>query len=452
MHNNEQRQIWQHFSLGKFLGNFLLVMPAAFWFDVWVLNKQWVIRSMANATADNQVFTEMGSRIAELRGALTELLVSTDVANQKPLVMSRTLGVDKNLAWKVSKLVKSTEAAAAFQHLPGEAGLEIFLDAVTRRGAPVRSTDRVRSALKAIYRSIEQHVGDRQTLDILLDGMSDRSEERLLASRKLAFRGTSGIWGVQAKTRINTAIIAPSATSPEMVDQVSIGGWIDFRRLRTNARWALFRKSSLADSSPMDLHRSQPIDLAAEATGPMFIRDFCSDGIPPVEVVSEPNGVLVYELSPTAVGNTGAFTCFFGSILRNIGSQFAEEPDDHGEFAAVISAPVEHLQFDLLAHQSLDFALDTSVAVYGNNNYAHGEWRERDRLPLDMARRSLGRPPIIDSPVMARYPELIQYVMQRVSWNVNEFTALRFTLEFPPFPSTVLIRFPLDRQRIQKPA
>jgi len=97
---------------------------------------------------------------------------------------------------------------------------------------------------------------------------------------------TAGIWGIQAKTRVNTAIVAPNRANPEMVDNVAIGGWIDVRRVREDSRWAVFRRKTYR-SDVAAVPDVQPLDPNEPLEGPLLMRDFCSKKLPPIEVVHE---------------------------------------------------------------------------------------------------------------------------------------------------------------------
>jgi hypothetical protein len=143
---------------------------------------------------------------------------------------------------------------------------------------------------------------------LVLDNLPTTAEERLLRSRKLAFRGNSGIWGVQARARVNTAILAPSRDAADFVDQAMIGGWVDFRRLRADTRWALFRRRRTHSQQPHAL--GEPIDPAEPRDGPMLIREFCSDTLPPIEVVPDSGGDLVHELGPSPLGTRAPLPVF----------------------------------------------------------------------------------------------------------------------------------------------
>jgi hypothetical protein len=232
-----------------------------------------------------------------------------------------------------------------------------------------------------------------------------------------------------------------------MLDMAAIGGWVDFRRLRAESRWALFRRRTYSGGESPRAERHIPIDPSEPPDGPLLMREFCSSSLPPIEAVHDESGELVYELGPSSVGNTGAFTCFFGSMLPKIGTRRADENNDRGEFGAVVSAPVEALQFDLLVHRDCEFATHTRADVYGVLAPGPAGRHERDLLPLDVRPENLGRfPPTVDSPRVARYGQIIDHVLARCGWRPDDFIGLRFLIEYPPFPSTVVVSFPLEQR------
>jgi hypothetical protein len=387
---------------------------------------------------------ELDASVHELRGSLTELMAGIRADVAKPLALSRQLGLDKNLAWKVSRIIRSTDAGFAVQNLPGPAGFEILLSAVQKAGASLDSLRRTKAAIESMGTMVERHVGDKSTLELVLDSMPDATSEKLIVSRKLAFRGASGIWGVQSRVRVNTAIVAPNRSDSKMLDVATIGAWVDFRRLRAESRWALFRHKSYGAAERSEPRR-RAIDAAVTA-GPPLLREFCSATLPPIQVIEDRNDETVYELGPSAVGNVGAFTCVMATFVEKIGPRFADADDDTGQFGALVSAPSEHLLFDLIVHRDCAFALRSTAQVFGVLAPGPANRHDRDLLPLRLEAINLGRcPPVLDTALLASYPAIIERVMETCRWDRDDFLAVRYQLDFPPFPSTVVVSFPLEK-------
>ncbi|MGH7176056.1 MAG: hypothetical protein ACREJC_01635 [Tepidisphaeraceae bacterium] len=387
---------------------------------------------------------DLSAGVHELRGALTDLLGDVGADVRRPQELARRLSLDKSLAWKLSRIVSAGDPQDALQYLPGDAALAIVVRAVQDAGGSKSLRRRAEGAISRFREAVLQHLGDRSTLDLVVDGMPTEGGERLLASRKLAFRGNSGIWGVQAKARFSTIFLAPNPDRHEMIDTVLVSGWVDFRRLREDARWVLFRLQSFTTHG--EIPRDEPVDPLADPAGPMLMADFCSASLPEIHASHE-SGTTVHELGNSTIGNSGSFTCVFGSISRAIGSRYAKADTDEGVFRTHVSAPVENLQFDMLVHRDCAFALNQTVRTVGALSIEPTELMDRDTLPIHVSRAELGRePPVVQSGLYARYGELTDRVFSRMGWDRREFVGLRYEITYPPFPSTVVVSFPLERQ------
>jgi len=389
---------------------------------------------------------DLSAGVHELRGALTDLLGDVGADARRPQELARKLSLDKSLAWKLSRIVGAGDPQNALQYMPGDAALGIVMRAVHDAGGGEVLRRRAEGAIKNFQAAVLRHLGDRPTLDLVVDALPSEGGERLAVSRKLAFRGNSGIWGVQAKARVHTTFLAPNRERPEMMDCAQLGGWIDFRRIRGDARWVLFRRRTQMDGAGPD-PRDEPIDHHADPKHPaLMMSDFCSTGVPEIHTVAE-GGVQLDELGVSTIGNSGAFTLFFGSITKAIGPRKADKPDDEGAFRVSISAPVEMLQFDMLVHRDCEFALHQKIGVYGGFTTGSAPTNERDALPIHADRSDLGRePPAVQTPLFSRYVELTDRVFARMGRDRREFIGLRYQIEYPPFPSTVAVSFPLERQ------
>jgi hypothetical protein len=139
-----------------------------------------------------------------------------------------------------------------------------------------------------------------------------------------------------------------------------------------------------------------------------------------------------------------------GDFARSAVSKWWTETDKTGEFGATISAPTERLIFDLIVHESLDFALRPEVLAFG------GIFMEREEpltseslmpIPVTQAVAPLpGRPPVVATASVPKYSEIVAFVQQRMGWNASQFRGCRMELSYPPMGSTVLLRFELPKK------
>ncbi len=372
-----------------------------------------------------------------------EVFAYAEADASRPQEMSRRLGLDKSLAWKLSRVVQASDTLEALKHMPGEAAFEILIKALDKAGVQHDSIKRARQSVEAFWKTVRTEVGDRPTLELVLDAMPSSDSTRLAVSRKLAFRGNSGIWGIQARVRVNTLMLAPSPEDPTLIDSVLVGGWVDLRRLRGDASWVLFRRRSYTNSTVVT---EGEVNLDARGGAEALLVDYCSDPLPPIHTTSE-DGVTLYELGPSPIGNSGQFSLFFGTISRKLGSRFASQPGETADFSATISAPVETLLFDMIVHRDCAFATNPRFSVYSQITPGVADRKPRDLLPITGERHSLGGlPPVLATPLVPSYANLMDDVFARLKWNSGDFFASRYIMEYPPFPSTVIASVDLEER------
>ncbi len=390
---------------------------------------------------------DLNTAIHSLRGALLDLVTDAGGDPSKPQTVSRKFGIDKSLAWKVSRVISAPEPDSAMAHMPGEAGMDIFLDTLQKSGAKAVAVKRARSAVQTFRSLVTQQVGDRPTLEIVLDAMPGRKNDRLHMSRKLAFRGNSGIWGVQARVRIDTVVLAPNLQDPTLVDVVKVSAWVDFRRIRPDIRWTLFRYGAFRDNERF--FSDKPIDRSANGSAKsLLLAPFCTAGTSAIEVGDYLDGhQKEFQLGPGPVGNKGAFTVYSAGITEKLGSRYGTEPGERADFFCAVHAPVESLTLDVIAHRDLTFASQPSFACFGMHHTGPAIPDDNHRLPLspDVAQLGLGLP-LLPLPGVPEYRRAMDYVFSQLGWPVEQFAGTRFTLDYPPFPSTTIVSCPLDQR------
>jgi hypothetical protein len=387
---------------------------------------------------------ECKEALAVVRGSLLELYAALGVDPEQPQEASRKLGVNKNLAWKVSKILTADDGLSTVQSFPGGAGWEILLAAVRSAGGSETLVSRVRASLEAFEAFVTRHAGTRANLELILDSMGlTGGGGQLETSRQMAFQGNSGIWGVQVRARLTSAFVAP-AKKQGQVDAALVGGMIGFRCLRPGISWPLFRFQSYHDDGrPMDL--GEEMIEPSGGSLPMLLRRFSSPTLPPIASYRVGN-YQEHVLQPTTVGNLGAFDCLFGGIVRG-NPRYRTADDMHGEFASSVTMPVETLLFDVFVHRELEMPRPPEVHVYGRPGGGLDDpttRREEYRVPLPVRCVELpGHPPVVATPLVPRYGDLVALVMERLGHPAAQYRGFRLTLGHPPMPSTVLLRWPL---------
>ncbi len=364
--------------------------------------------------------------------------------------MARRFNLNKNLTWKISKIVREHDPAAAFPHIPGRGGLTILLDSLKKAGAPVHALSQLHKALAELDQLIEIHAGDRETFEMMIGnlGRSSEGKQHAESQRKLCFRGNSAVWGVQARVQLCVNFIAPSE-DPDWVDLAWLSGLVDFRRLRSDASWAiaLARKSS-DDGTAMSLGNIEPIDLDSSGKNAApLLRKFCSEPLPAIHADLGADALVRYELLEGPIGNTAAATCIIGIFGRRFVRRTVAPNDTLGEHVARLYTPVELLIHDLFVHRDLSYAFSPEAHLYS---------QLPSQAPFPMGGRKKGRLPLweqvhhlgwgtssVMTPELPQYHGMIGSVFDRLSWNPQDFQVFRFELPYPPIPTLAVLRYPL---------
>jgi hypothetical protein len=395
--------------------------------------------------------THCVASVHALRRSLRGLYRSVDADEDRPQAVARRFGLNKNLTWKIAKLLGDGESLEAVANVPGAEGIGILLTAMEREGASAVAVESVRRDFDAFEAMMRAHAGDRATLDLLIDGLA-KGSRALEVSRKLAFRGNSGVWGLQARVRSALQVLAPTAGRPDMLDDVLAAGMHDIRRLRPVQGWPIFRFHHYGTPAEAGAKVREfiPIEQAVSDDEPALImRSFCSP--PGAEVRSVRQGSEIrHELVDGPIGHRGAVTFVFGSIERAAFGRYADptarEPE-YGEMVAFVTMPTELAQMDVLVHRSMLDEFEPECAVYGRpfgGSDMTPSAREHFRLPIASAIERID--PVhdtLDSRDLPERTELAALVVERAGWSLGDFMAFRATVTYPPMPCSIVMRYRL---------
>lgn len=407
-----------------------------------------IIQADASKDAPQRFEDHYISAVHQLRGALIEAYQAIGADPESPREAARTLGIDKNLTWKLGRIINEDAIERVASSIPGTSAVQIVVDAFSRSNLDPELVNRVSDAFDEFDQMVEIHTGDREALALLLDSMAFSGADRLVKSRKLAFKGNSGIWGAQSRVRMNTSFIAPNRENPALLDYAQIGGYMDLQRLRVNGAWPLFRMRYFNDDgSDATNHMTSLVDDYDQAT-PHLLNEFASGTTPKIETKDISSG-LVYELSQGPVGRTGLCSLFYGYTDQASLGRYRDEHNLLGEVLCLINLPIETLLMDLIVHRDVAESITPEAIVYGRAFGGLNDHERRDKrleLPMSESLKHLGTNPILATPHIPRYTELTSLVFDRCGFDSSEFVCWRLVVPYPPMTSTVAIRFELPKQ------
>jgi hypothetical protein len=387
------------------------------------------------------------SVVRALRGSFSDLLLAMGADPLDPASLCREGGLTRTLAWKISKMIQADDPAVVLGHMPGASGVNILLRAAERAGTGPDRLQAARNAVADFERLIDVHCGDRATLEIMGGELSDAGRrQRDEVHRKMLFQGASYVWGAQARVSLKLGIVGPGR-EPGLLDFASVNAMFDFRRLRPDVTWALAsRRSRNDDGTPMETSASEALDPASAAPGSApLMPAFCSQPLPQLRRI-ESRISTRFELVEGPVGNTGALTCVFGAVQRNI-PYYRSPANEWGEHNASCDIPSETMLFDLFLHESFRFAHEPEALLFSDVDGRSDSCDRRRALPLNETLQDLGvgpSPPAM--PDVPEYRKMASYAFDRMGWSPADFRGFRMRIAYPAYPTAVILRYRLPEK------
>ncbi len=397
------------------------------------------LRTRPASAASGTFQSECETSIENICDCIRALCTALEADPLRPQDISRRFGLNKNLTWKIARVLVADSPLDAVAMLPGPEGIEIFLRALesadTGAGGVAVASAAARHSFAVFEEIVVRHFGARTELELVLDGM--RTDGNLENSRRLAYRGLSGVVGIQATARFTVHIIGPAIEGTDRADVALVVGLAGLRRLRPGTALPVFRTSG---SSITGLNHEPLMHATNDGLGDFLLRDFSSFPHATVRTV-EQDGRISVELSDGPLGRVGEANVFFGSVLRRGYSTRRTAGDDTAAFVTSINLPVENFVSDLYVHESLANleSLRTSIhSTLAQPLTGDEALHARSLLPIDLKTQVIADPALAPAlNFVPRHYELVSKSFEALGWKREEFRLIRVVLQYPPVPSAL---------------
>lgn len=401
----------------------------------------------ANKSVATGPFLDQANQaIHGLRRALVELVTTAGGDPMVPQEVAREFGLDKTLTWKISKIIREDEAAAAIVHVPGRKRMNSLISAMLKRGAPEASARSVWEAYDEFERLVEVQAGDRSTLDVMASTSPGRTtEKRLEQFRKSGFQSAAAVWGVRAQTQFSIHMMAPCELEG-VVEELVICGFMGLQRMRPNLPWAISNAITFG-TSETDADACTPIHSDGLVNGGPILPQFCSEPLPSIRTVKIEGINRRYELREGPVGQRAAVDVALGWRWPRQASMYGDSPDELGEHGVHLSTPVESSILELWVHRSFEFAMNPKSAIYSelpSGPRYPNEGPEAGRLPLQGEVADLG--PGVSGATSTGVPrsgEMVAFGAKCLGGKPEDFHGYRYRIKYPPIPTVAFLRHPL---------
>jgi hypothetical protein len=402
-----------------------------------------VVRSVGDA---DPVAARGRAALSDVRGSFAVVMGAIGGVT-RAVQLAEKLKLDRSLAWKVWRTAYGPDALPSAKHIPGEAGVAMFLSAAERAGATAASIAKARRAFAAFREFASEQAPDRASADILLGSLSMEGRRRMeLALRRDGFRANSHVLGVHTQTLFQMDIV----TDPKpgtMPDIVRLRAHQGLRRLREGASWVVSRSTLLQSKGPAQHYARLPLcdesGVGAKELGVPLLPQFCSTPVPPVSREWLSNGAVVDEVGPGPIGEAASMDIVTGERVTNI-------PYDMVTRDAVtmhVRTPSEALCFDIVLPARLaalgETRLDAYTLINGDFPFTE-EAKKRDVIPMDEPLRALGVAAHAPPPAeVSRHAEMLGWLADRVGIDLEKFVLFRVVVKHPPIPICLAVHYPL---------
>jgi hypothetical protein len=369
-----------------------------------------------------------------LFNGLTRVIERVPGSDAGPQKLAVQLGVDKVLASRLLKALRSSDPMAVVHRTPGPEPLRRVLAASKRLGVPADLLAEAHAAVDGYEDLIRTDIGDRSALEAILSAwVPEARREFELRRKQAAYRAMSQLKGVEAETYAEAAIFWPTADG-ERIDIVWIKAVIGLRRLRpgvpihfTSQR----RVEGQEGRRPTNL-AGEPVDSAQGAV----VAGFSTDPVPRLkaQIAGEATHYLLDEPGFGPGTSVNLVTC---EVNRAEIARFVPAARSRRAWASSdINIPTRSSQFDLLIHGDLFPGQTPELRVYDTAIRGQADindpTRDIDQMDLLESTTALGLGTRrFGSSGVPRYRALLDTVCETLGFDGEQLRGHRMVSEFP---------------------
>lgn len=379
--------------------------------------------------------TQAGDALLRGLGRVIERVPGSEAGPQK---LAGQLGVDKVLASRLLKALRSADPMAVVHRTPGPEPLRRVLAASERLGVPADLLAEAHAAVDRYEELIRTEVGDRSALEAILSAwVPEARREFELRRKQAAYRAMSQLKGVEAQVYAEAAIFWPSADG-QQVDVVWIKAVMGLHRLRpgvpvhfTSQR----RVEGRGGRRPTNL-AGEPVDSVQGAV----VTEFSTHPVPRLraQIAGE---ATHYLLDEPGFGSGSAVDLVTCEVNRSeIPRYLAASKGRRAWASSDVNIPARTSQFDLLIHEDLYPGEHPDLRVYDTTIRGQADvndpTRDIDRYDLletvDPLGLGVGR---FGSSVVPRYRALLTHACETLGFAGERLRGYRVLSEYPIYGS-----------------
>ncbi len=361
-----------------------------------------------------------------------------------PQRLAKDLGIDKVLASRMLKAIRSPDAMSVVHRVPGPEPMRRVLKASSKLGVKPEDIREADAAIDHFETLIRTEIGDRSALEAILSAwVPEARREFELRRKQSAFRAMSQLKGAQAQVYAEAAIFWPS-TDGEHIDIVWIKSVFGLQRLRPGMRVKFTSHRKVEDGAGRQTYTlaGERVDSMDSAT----LEAYCSTPAPKLDV-HHAGEVMHYMLEPGGFGAQSAIDLVTCEVNRGEIPRYIPSSRNRKAWASSdINIPSRRMQFDVLVHRDLYAGAYPDLRIYDTciNGQAdiNDPTRDVDQLDLLETIENLGTGlNRFGSSHVPRYRPMLTEVCQTLGFDPELLRGYRVSSDYPIYGSQTAMIF-----------
>ena len=376
--------------------------------------------------------------LMRLQNALANVIADYgDPVILRPIDLCELININMNVAWKINRLVNSTDVFSFGKYLPGRKALNNLCESASKAGSSTLKVTELKEASTELDVFIRTHAGSRKEFDLMLANLS--IEERHgndSVHRRKSFEGNSYTFGVQCDVNLSTNIIIPSKLRDDSLDICRIRGQVGLRLIRPDVPWRV-TSTYITDSDGKQKSSSNSEYLFCSNTSDAPVaREFCTPNLPEFDCKTSKTGRTSYFLKNMEMGMQSSISVFTVELMKNAGPMYRKNPTD--AFALNTTSRIPAKSFVVEMYVPREFDSGSCRTEMWSRLFVSTDPSERiagDVLPLgeQPVVYPIGRVPV-PVPGISNYGNLLSKSFVELKIDPRNYRLLRLTIDYPPIP------------------
>ena len=384
----------------------------------------------------------------QLCSALKAILKAIPLEWEQPIDLARQLELDPNLPRRIAQAVEQETALEALSLLPGEDGVEIFIDAI----ADMLDGKLIDAAVEAntkVNELIRDEVGGRARLPALLAASIPSARTRVeRSSKRSAYKANGQLLGCHADLQISTFVLNTLDKNGDNCDALTINGVNGFWHHGEAVKVPFAASYSYAEDGVeqpdpgLETVKGEPI---AESNYFGLIQEFSSTPLPEFSLIADTERKHLV-LSPKQKMFTDTHDLLCGLVHRGAPIRESEEENIKFSLSITPAVPTKLVNFDVLLHKDAWQNVEPELGFFrvSSRGLVHADTfdeRHIDQIHFEEYLEEFDAGVLPSIKEMPDYREMVHNTLDQLGWNPRDYRLYRARIQFPMLFVQVVMRF-----------